>query len=111
MISRLAKIQLILFVVVGLVAIAFVGAKYARLDKTVGIGTYTVTASLKDSGGIFTNAEVTYMGIPVGRVGKLELTKTGVNVALVIDSNSPQIPDRGRTRRPCLLYTSDAADE
>ena len=92
MISRLAKIQLILFVVVGLVAIAFVGAKYARLDKTVGIGTYTVTASLKDSGGIFTNAEVTYMGIPVGRVGKLELTKTGVNVALVIDSNSPQIP-------------------
>ncbi|MFW0786117.1 mammalian cell entry protein, partial [Gordonia sp. CPCC 206044] len=62
MLTRAAKIQLIVFVVVGVVAIVFVGAKYARLDRLVGVGQYTVTASMKDSGGIFTNAEVTYQG-------------------------------------------------
>lgn len=67
MIGKLAKIQLVVFAVVGIVAIVYVGAKYARLDKLAGIGNYTVTAEMQQSGGIFTNAEVTYMGIPVGR--------------------------------------------
>lgn len=92
MISKLAKIQLVVFVVVGVLAIVYVGAKYARLDKLAGVGTYTVTAQMADSGGIFTNAEVTYMGIPVGRVGKLTLTKTGVDVALELNSSGPDIP-------------------
>ncbi|ROZ85768.1 MlaD family protein, partial [Gordonia sp. OPL2] len=80
MLSKLAKIQLIVFTVVGLVALVYVGAKYARLDRLAGVGQYTVTASMKDSGGIFTNAEVTYQGVPVGRVGALTLTKDGVDV-------------------------------
>ena len=92
MIGKLVKIQLIVFVVVGLVALVYVGAKYARLDKLAGVGMYTVTAKLPDSGGIFTNAEVTYQGVPVGRVGKLTLTPDGVDVALDIDSGGPEIP-------------------
>ena len=92
MIGKFVKIQLIVFVVVGLVALVYVGAKYARLDKLAGVGMYTVTAQLPDSGGIFTNAEVTYQGVPVGRVGGLTLTKTGVDVALDIDSGGPDIP-------------------
>ncbi|WP_431840152.1 MCE family protein [Gordonia hongkongensis] len=92
MIGKLVKIQLIVFVVVGLVALVYVGAKYARLDKLAGVGIYTVTAKLPDSGGIFTNAEVTYQGVPVGRVGKLTLTPDGVDVALDIDSGGPEIP-------------------
>ncbi|MGV9826374.1 MULTISPECIES: MCE family protein [unclassified Gordonia (in: high G+C Gram-positive bacteria)] len=92
MISRLAKIQLIVFAVVGILAIVYVGAKYARLDKLAGIGTYTVTAAMKDSGGIFTNAEVTYMGIPAGRVGDMKLTSSGVDVPLVLNSGGPKIP-------------------
>ncbi len=92
MTSKLVKIQLIVFVVVGLVALVYVGAKYARLDKLAGVGMYTVTAQLPDSGGIFTNAEVSYQGVPVGRVGGLTLTKTGVDVKLDIDSGGPDIP-------------------
>ncbi|AFR47653.1 MULTISPECIES: MCE family protein [Gordonia] len=92
MIGKLVKIQLIVFVIVGLVALVYVGAKYARLDKLAGVGMYTVTAKLPDSGGIFTNAEVTYQGVPVGRVGKLTLTSEGVDVALDIDSGGPEIP-------------------
>ncbi|ASR01904.1 MULTISPECIES: MCE family protein [Gordonia] len=92
MISKLVKIQLIVFVVVGLVALVYVGAKYARLDKLAGVGMYSVTAQLPDSGGIFTNAEVTYQGVPVGRVGGLTLTKSGVDVKLDIDKGGPDIP-------------------
>ncbi|WP_439031856.1 MCE family protein [Gordonia terrae] len=92
MISKLVKIQLIVFVIVGLVALVYVGAKYARLDKLAGVGMYTVTAELPDSGGIFSNAEVTYQGVPVGRVGKLTLTPDGVDVALDIDKGGPEIP-------------------
>lgn len=69
MLSKLAKIQLIVFVIVGLVAIVYVGAKYARLDKLAGVGMYKVVAELPDSGGIFTNAEVTYLGVPVAGWG------------------------------------------
>ncbi|WHU48182.1 MCE family protein [Gordonia sp. L191] len=92
MIGKLAKIQLLVFAVVGIVAIVYVGAKYARLDKLAGIGNYTVTAEMKQSGGIFTNAEVTYMGIPVGRVGAMTLTADGVDVKLDLNSGGPKIP-------------------
>ncbi|MDL9936015.1 MCE family protein [Gordonia sp. ABSL1-1] len=92
MISKLARIQLIVFVVVGLVAVVFVGAKYARLDKLAGVGVYHVTVQLPDSGGIFTNAEVTYQGVPVGRVGELKLTEKGVDVTLDLDSSAPDVP-------------------
>ncbi|MGV9712185.1 MCE family protein [Gordonia sp. NPDC003424] len=94
MVTKTARIQLIVFVLVGVLAIVYVGAKYARLDKLFGFNQYTVTAQFGDtSGGIFTNAEVTYQGVPVGRVGNLTLTKTGVDVALELNSSGPQIPD------------------
>ncbi|MBJ7290371.1 MCE family protein [Williamsia sp.] len=92
MMSKLVKWQLIVFVIVGVVAIVYVGATYARLDKLVGIGQYTVHADFKDSGGIFTNAEVTYQGVPVGRVGSLELRPDGVRVNLLLDSGGPKVP-------------------
>ncbi|MFT4043346.1 MAG: mammalian cell entry protein, partial [Gordonia sp. (in: high G+C Gram-positive bacteria)] len=57
MISKLVKIQLIVFAVVGVLAVVYVGARYARLEKMIGVGTYTVTARMPDSGGIFVNAE------------------------------------------------------
>ncbi|MDL9947849.1 MlaD family protein, partial [Gordonia sp. ABSL11-1] len=69
--SRLARIQIALVVVLGLLATAYAGYRYVHIERAVGIGIYTVTASMKDSGGIFTNAEVTYQGVPVGRVGAL----------------------------------------
>ncbi|WP_448221879.1 MCE family protein [Gordonia iterans] len=93
MVTKLVKIQLIVFAVIGVLAIIFVGANYARLDKLAGIGQYPVTVEMGDSsGGIFTNAQVTYRGVPVGRVGKLTLTDDGVNVELLMDSRAPDVP-------------------
>ncbi|BCF85033.1 ABC transporter substrate-binding protein [Rhodococcus qingshengii] len=94
--SKLAKWQLVALVVVALLGLIYVGAKYVRLDNLLGFGQYTVKTELATSGGIFTNAEVTYRGVPVGRVGDMSLTSDGIEVDLFIDSSAPQIPASAR---------------
>lgn len=88
----MVRIQLIAFVVVAVVGIVYIGGKYVRLDNLLGFGQYRVTAEFADSGGIFTNAEVTYRGVPVGTVGTLSLTHTGIDVELLLDTEGPSIP-------------------
>ena len=93
MISRLVKIQLVAFFIIAVVGITYVGARYAKLDHLLGLGTYQVEVQLADSGGIFTNSEVTYRGVPVGQVGALSLgSGGGVNVALKLNDGGPRIP-------------------
>ena len=76
------------FLLITVVGIAFVGARYAQVDRLFVDDSYTVSASFAESGGIFTGAEVTYRGQPVGRVGKLTLLNDGVNVDLDIDKKT-----------------------
>ncbi|MDQ4125324.1 MAG: MCE family protein, partial [Actinomycetota bacterium] len=72
-------VVLLLFVVtVGWVITSVVGP-----DVTG--GRFTVTADFAESGGVFTNQEVTYRGVLVGRVGDLELNADGVDIELSID--------------------------
>jgi len=90
--SRLVKFQLIAFVLVAVFGILYVGGKYVRIDNLLGFGQYAVDVRFADSGGIFTNAEVTYRGVPVGTVGPLSLTQDGVNVRLMLNDGGPDIP-------------------
>ncbi|WP_420880238.1 MCE family protein [Rhodococcus sp. (in: high G+C Gram-positive bacteria)] len=92
MVSKLAKGQIAAFLILAVLSIVFVGGKYARLDNLLGFGQYSVFVDLPTSGGIFTNAEVTYRGVPVGRVGDLKLTADGVRVELRLDDGGPQVP-------------------
>jgi phospholipid/cholesterol/gamma-HCH transport system substrate-binding protein len=88
MITRRVKLQLMVFLLITLVGVAYVGGKYAQVDRLVFDDTYTVSASFAESGGIFTGAEVTYRGQPIGRVGKLKLLPDGVEVNLDINKNT-----------------------
>jgi phospholipid/cholesterol/gamma-HCH transport system substrate-binding protein len=92
-ITRTVKAQLLAFATVTAVGVSYVGAEYTGLaDGVLGRG-YTVRADFADSGGIFAGAEVTYRGVPVGRVGSLRLTGSdGVSVALDIKDGAPRIP-------------------
>ncbi len=92
MITKRTKVQLIIFVVITLLGVSFVGAKYAQLDRLVVDQDYTVTAHFPDSGGIFSGAEVTYRGVTVGRVGTMKLTSDGVDVNLDIEKSQDKIP-------------------
>ena len=92
MITRLTKIQLVIFAIVTLLGGAFVGGRYAKIDRMVVDRSYPVTVQLKDSGGLFESAQVTYRGIGVGRVGKMTFKGTGVVARLDIENNAPKIP-------------------
>ncbi len=92
MITRRTKIQLVIFVIITLVGVSYVGARYARLDRIVVDDAYTVVGHFEDSGGIFAGGEVTYRGVRIGRVDKLKLTDDGVDVYLDIDNDNDKIP-------------------
>jgi phospholipid/cholesterol/gamma-HCH transport system substrate-binding protein len=92
MISRRTRIQLLIFVAITLLGVTYVGARYARLDRVFFDDHYTVVGHFSESGGIFAGGEVSYRGVQVGRVGKLELTDDGVDVYLDIDNAYDDIP-------------------
>ncbi|MDQ1716664.1 MAG: phospholipid/cholesterol/gamma-HCH transport system substrate-binding protein [Pseudonocardiales bacterium] len=74
MIRRGTKVQLLAFIVISLLGVSYVGFNYVGLGSTLfGPGGCTVSANFPDSGGIFTNAEVTYRGVTIGKVGQLHL--------------------------------------
>ncbi|MFF9114707.1 MCE family protein [Streptomyces massasporeus] len=93
MITRTVKAQLLAFATVTAVGVSYVGAEYTGLVDGLLDRGYTVRADFSDSGGIFSGAEVTYRGVPVGRVGALRLSGSeGVSVALEIEDGTPRIP-------------------
>jgi phospholipid/cholesterol/gamma-HCH transport system substrate-binding protein len=90
-ISRTVRLQLLAFGTITVIGVAYTGADYVGLGKSIVDPGYTVRADFAQTGGIFTNAEVTYRGVPVGRVGGIHLDGTGVLVDLNIDHGT-QIP-------------------
>lgn len=92
MLSRKVRLQIFAFVLIALVGVSYAGARYAGLARLFGPTGYQVNVQLADAGGVFDNAEVTYRGVPVGRVGTLQLTGGGVSVPLQIDDDAPKIP-------------------
>ena len=92
MITRRTKVQLLVFALITLIGVSFVGARYARLDRVFLDQSYTVVAHFADSGGAFQGAEVSYRGVRIGQVKELVLTDDGVDVLLDIDNEFDDIP-------------------
>lgn len=94
MLRRSTRVQLVIFALITLVGVSYVGAKYVGLTKGLfGAVGCTVRADFPDSGGIYTNAEVTYRGVTVGQVGKLRLIDHGVRADLKLTNcDDPKIP-------------------
>jgi phospholipid/cholesterol/gamma-HCH transport system substrate-binding protein len=82
-----------IFAIVTVLGGAFVGGRYANIDRLFIDRSFPVTADFKDSGGIFAGAEVTYRGIAVGKVGKLVFTDSGVRATLDIENDAPRISE------------------
>lgn len=86
--ARLA-INLVVVLFLGVLTVGWV------LIRLVGGGAFEerfqVTADFAASGGVFTNQEVTYRGVLIGRVGEMSLNEDGVNVSLDIE---PEWEDR-----------------
>jgi phospholipid/cholesterol/gamma-HCH transport system substrate-binding protein len=93
MLTAGTRIKNLVFLVVGLLAMGYVGLNYADLGGYVGYRDYyVVRADLAEAGGLAENADVTYRGTSVGRVGELHLTGDGVLADLKIEKSAPKIP-------------------
>lgn len=93
MIRTSVKLQLLAFLIITVLGCTYLSVRYIGLGADLFNRRYTVELDLADSGGIFTNAEVTYRGVGVGRVGRLHLTQSGVTADLLLDAGS-RIPSR-----------------
>lgn len=93
MITKATKLQLVAFAILTVLGAAYVGGKYAQVDRLVVSRTYPVVVQLKDSGGIFATADVTYRGYSVGRVKEMKFNADGVQAILAIENDSVKIPD------------------
>jgi phospholipid/cholesterol/gamma-HCH transport system substrate-binding protein len=86
MLTRFIRAQLVVFAALTLAALVALGWYYLRIPSLVGVGQYQLTVELPASGGLYRTSNVTYRGIQIGRVTKVEPTKNGVKATLSIDS-------------------------
>ncbi|ORV08621.1 virulence factor Mce family protein [Mycobacterium celatum] len=85
MLTRFIRYQLIVFAILTVAALVALGWYYLRLPSLVGIGQYTLTADLPASGGLYRTSNVTYRGIQIGKVTKVQPTVKGARATLSID--------------------------
>src|ERR1700756_963222 len=86
MLTRFIRNQLIVFAALTLAALVALGWYYLRIPSQLGVGQYRLVAELPASGGLYRTSNVTYRGIQIGRVTKVEPTKHGARATLSIDS-------------------------
>ncbi len=86
MLTRFIKIQLVIFTILTIIALVVLGWYYLRLPSVAGIGQYELKAQLPRSGGLYSTANVTYLGTQIGKVTDVKPTPTGVEATMSIDS-------------------------
>jgi phospholipid/cholesterol/gamma-HCH transport system substrate-binding protein len=84
--TRLIRIQLVLFSIVTVLALVFLGWYYLQLPTLAGVGQYTLHADLPASGGLYKTANVTYRGVTIGKVTDVEPTEKGARATMSINS-------------------------
>ncbi|MFB4314049.1 MCE family protein [Actinomadura sp. 21ATH] len=89
--TRGIRVRLGVLAVLTAVALAYTLVSVLGVGRGLLVERYRVHVDLAGSGGVFTNAEVTYRGVTVGRVGPLRLTPGGVRARLDLE-RGPAIP-------------------
>lgn len=86
--ERRVRIKLGVFAVVSAVAVAVTVFGYIKLSNLLpGVGQYTVTVQLAESGGLYERGNVTYRGTEVGRVVDVRVAGTGIEAVLALTSD------------------------
>jgi len=86
--KRGIKVRIAAFLILTAVGVVWVAGNYLGLvDKALGRG-ITVHATLPESGGLFEGSEVTYRGVKVGKVTKMEATGDGVRLDLALEEET-----------------------
>ena len=91
MLTRLIRIQLVIFAIVSVIGVAAMIFTYMQVPTLLGLGRINVTLQLPATGGLYRFSNVTYRGVQVGKVTDVKLTETGADATLTLDT-SPKIP-------------------
>ena len=104
-VTRRVLINSIAFVLLGLL-LALVFA--IQILPTVFGKSYSIYGIFPEAGGVFTNQEVTYRGVQVGRVGDMTLTRDAVKIEIKIGGEY-KIPKEGTRAR--ILFKSAVGEQ
>ncbi|GAA4719622.1 MlaD family protein [Nocardioides conyzicola] len=86
--TRGVRTRIIAFMVLSAVGIVYIAGTYLGLvDRVLGRG-ITVHATLPSSGGLFEGSEVTYRGVKVGKVSKMQATAEGITLDLALEDGT-----------------------
>lgn len=86
------KVRIAAFLVLSAVGIVYMAGSYLGLvDRVLGRG-ITVHATLPTSGGLFEGSEVTYRGVKIGKVSRMNATAEGVRLDLALEDGT-QLPE------------------
>ncbi|WP_028644454.1 MlaD family protein [Nocardioides sp. URHA0020] len=86
--TRGVRNRIVAFVVLSAVGIVYIAGSYLGLvDRVLGRG-MNVHATLPTSGGLFEGSEVTYRGVKVGKVSRMQATTKGVMLDLALEDGT-----------------------
>ncbi|WP_348692029.1 MlaD family protein [uncultured Nocardioides sp.] len=86
--TRGTRIRIAAFLVLSAVGIVYITGTYLGVvHRVLGRG-ITVQATLPGSGGLFEGSEVTYRGVKVGRVTRMEPTRAGLTVTMRLEEGT-----------------------
>ena len=92
MLSRLVRIQLVLFTIASVIGVVTMAVVYVQVPTLLGIGRITVTLQMPAAGGLYPFSNVTYRGVNVGKVTEIRTVGgRSVEAELSLDT-SPPIP-------------------
>ncbi|MEV0248095.1 MlaD family protein [Nocardia sp. NPDC050712] len=89
MLTRFVRAQLVVFAILSVIGIVVMTTVYMRLPTLAGVGSYDVTVELRAAGGLYRFANVTYRGVEIGKVTRVDLTESGVRATLAISGSWP----------------------
>jgi phospholipid/cholesterol/gamma-HCH transport system substrate-binding protein len=96
MLTSITKAKVAIFVMIAVVTTTFLAVHYVGLDRF--FGGYQVTVDMPDAGGLFKNSEVTYRGVPIGRVVSLTASRDGARAVVRITRGAPAMPAQVEAR-------------
>ena len=99
MLSRLVRIQLVIFAIASVIGISVMLATYVQLPTFFGVGRVEVTMELPAAGGLYRFANVTYRGVTIGKVTAVDLTDRGAEAKLSLDATTKVPADLTATVR------------
>ncbi|MGY4711493.1 MCE family protein [Mycolicibacterium sp. CBM1] len=84
--SRQILTKLLIFAVVSVAAGTVMLVGYIQLPALLGVDRYQVTVDLPNASGLYTNGNVTYRGVEVGKISDVRLTDSGAQAVLSMRS-------------------------